>query len=303
MRRLTYGGLATLANVALLCTASQAFALRIMAPPPIGDRVARATTVVTGKVTSVEEKTVKVAPFPGSKDKVEYIIAVVKIDDAIQGAKGLTHVKVAFQAPQAGGPGRPIIRPGFGPQVKLEKDQEVLLFLTSHHGGEFELLSGPYDVVDKKAETMEKDVESAKKAVKILAEPEKALKVKDATERLEAASLVVTKFRTPPMSDKEPKEAAIDADLSKLIMNTLADADWTPPKPRVGGPGAAFYQVTPINVFFRLGVNDKDGFKPPMDGAKFNDYVEKWVKDNKDKYRIKQFVAEKQEKKEDKKGK
>jgi hypothetical protein len=300
---LTYGGLATMASVALLCTASQALALRIMAPPPIGDRVARATTVVTGKVTSVEEKTVKVAPFPGSKDKVEYIIAVVKIDDAIQGAKGLTHLKVAFQAPQAGGPGRPI-RPGFGPQVKLEKDQEVLLFLTAHHGGEFELLSGPFDVIDKKAETMEKDVEAAKKAVKILAEPEKALKVEDATERLEAANLIVTKLRTPPMSDKQPKEAPIDADLSKAIMKTLADADWTPPKPGVGGPRLGFYQVTPIGVFYRLGVNEKDGYKPPMDGAKFNDYVEKWVKDNKEKYRIKMFVAEKEEKKkEDKKGK
>jgi hypothetical protein len=303
MRILTYGGLVVLASLALFGAASQALAVRIMAPLSIGDRVARATTVVTGKVTSVEEKTVKAAPFPGSTDKVEYIIAVVRIDDAVQGAKGLTHVKVGFQAPQAGGPGRPIIRPGFV-QVKLEKDQEVLLFLNAHHGGEFELLSGPYDVIDKKAETMEKDVESAKKAVRILAEPEKALKVNDATERLEAANLIVTKFRTPPMSDKEPEETPIDADLSKLVMNALADADWTPPKPGPGGPRLGFYQVTPIGIFYRLGVNEKDGFKPPMDGAKVNDYVEKWVKDNKDKYRIKMFVAEKEERrKEDKKGK
>jgi len=301
--RKTYGGLATLVGLTLLCAAPHAWAMRIMGPPPISDRVARATTIVTGKVTSIEEKTVKVEPFPGADEKIEYIIAVVKIGEALQGAKDLTHVKVAFQAPQAGGPGRPI-RPGLGfAQAKLEKDQEVLLFLSPHHGGEFELLSGPYDVIDKKAGTMKKDVEAAKKYVKMLTEPEKALKVKDATERLEAANLIVTRFRTPQPSKNEPKEEPIDADLSTLIMKTLADADWTPPKPGLGGPRLLGAQVTPLTVFFRLGVEEKDGWKPPKDGAKLNEYVEKWVKENKEKYRIKKFVEEKDEKKDDKKGK
>jgi hypothetical protein len=251
-------------------------------------------------VTSIEEKTVSVEPVPGVKEKVEYIIAVVKVDDAILGAKGLTHVKVGFQAPQAGGPGRPI-RPGLGRgQAKLEKDQEVLLFLSPHHGGEFEIMPAYFDMVDKKTDTFEKDVEASKKYVKLIAEPEKGLKSKDAANRLETVNMLVTKFRTPQPSAKEPKEEPIDADMSKQIMNVLADADWTPPKP--GVPQNNF-QVTPIGIFFRLGVNEKDGWKPPQDGAKFNEYVETWVKENKDKYRIKKFVAEKEEKKDDKKGK
>jgi hypothetical protein len=276
--------------------------LVLIAPAPISDRVARATTIVTGKVTTIEEKTVSAEPFPGVKDKVEYIIAVVKIDDAILGAKGLTHVKVGFQAPQAGGPGRPIIRPGGRGQAKLDKDQEVLLFLSPHHSGEFEIMPAYFDMVDKKTETYDKDVEAAKKYVKLLAEPEKGLKSKDAEDRLETANMLVSKFRTPPQSAKQPKEEPIDADLSKQILNVLADADWTPPKPVVGGPRGGI-PVTPINVFFRLGVTEKDGWKPPQDGTKFNESVEKWVKENKDKYRIKKFVAEKEDKKDDKKEK
>jgi hypothetical protein len=277
-------------------------ALALIAPAPISDRVARATTIVTGKVTSIDEKTVSAEPFPGVKDKVDYIIAVVKIDDAILGAKGLTHVKVGFQAPQAGGPGRPIIRPGGRGQAKLDKDQEVLLFLSPHHSGEFEIMPAYFDMVDKKTETYDKDVEAAKKYVKLLAEPEKGLKSKDAADRLETANMLVAKFRTPTPSAKQPKEEPIDADLSKQIMNVLADADWTPPKPVVGGPRGTF-PVTPINVFFRLGVTEKDGWKPPQNGNKFNEYVETWVKENKDTYRIKKFVAEKEEKKDDKKDK
>jgi hypothetical protein len=309
---MTYGSLAALVAASLIQAAPPQAAppvagpadgptaLVLIAPSPISDRVARSTTIVTGKVTSIEEKSVKATSFPGADDKVEYLIAVVKIDDAVLGAKGLTHVKVGFMAPQAGGPGRPI-RPGLGRgQAKLEKDQEVLLFLTPHHNGEFETMQAYFSVVDKKADTYEKDVEAAKKYVKLLAEPEKGLKSKDATERLETASMLVAKFRTAPPSKNGPKEAPIDADLSKLIMNALADADWTPPKP--GGPRGNF-QLMPVNVFFQLGVNEKDGWKPPQDGTKFNEYVETWVKENKDKYRIKQFVAEKEEKKDDKKGK
>jgi hypothetical protein len=310
---MTYGGLAALIAATLTQAApppaappaagpGDVQAAVLIRPASISDRVAQATTIVTGKVTSIEEKTVSVEPFPGVKDKVEYIIAVVKIDDAILDAKGLTHVKVGFQAPQAGGPGRPIIRPGRG-QAKLEKDQEALLFLSSHHSGEFETMPAYFDMIDKKADNYEMDLEAAKKYVKMLAEPEKGLKSKDATERLETANMLVTKFRTPAPSANPPKEEPIDADLSKLILTVLADADWTPPKPGPGGPRGFVQVVTPISIFFRLGVTDKDGWKPPQDGNKFNEAAETWVKENKDKYRIKKFVAEKDEKKDDKKGK
>jgi len=42
-------------------------------------------------------------------------------------------------------------------------------------------------------------------------------------------------------------------------------------------------------------------FKPPMDGNKYMEYIQTWVKDNKDTYRIKRLVYEKAEKKDEKK--
>jgi hypothetical protein len=174
----------------------------------------------------------------------------------------------------------------------------VLLFLSPHHSAEFHIIPAYFDVVDKSAPTYEKDVEAAKKSVMLLAEPEKSLKSKDAQERLETASILVAKYRNYKASNKEPKEEAIDADMSKLIMNVLAEADWTPPKP--GGLNA---DVSAINVFGRLSISPETekSFKPPMDGNKYMEYIQTWVKDNKDKYRIKKLVYEKTDKKDDKK--
>jgi hypothetical protein len=249
---------------------------------------------VVGKVTSIEEKSVMAPAILGAKDNMEYLVAVVKIDETIQGAKGLTHVKVGFLAPQAAGGVRPI-RPGLGRgQAKLEKDQEVLLFLTPHNSGEFQIMEAYFDVVEKNADTFAKDVEAAKKYAKMLADPEKGLNSKDMTDRLTTAAMLIAKYRTPRPSAKEPKEEPIDAGMSKLILNTLADADWTPAKP-AGPPGNN--QLMPLNLFFRLNLTDKDGWKPPMDGNKFAEAAQQWIKDNKDKYVLKRFVVEKDDKK------
>ena len=303
MRRLILSCLALLAGAMLVRAQAPpaepegVVAKRVMmiAPAPIFERVARAESVVTGKVTSIEEKSLMAPSIFGAKDNVEYLIAVVKIDEAIQGAKGLTHIKVGFLAPQAAGGGRPLRPGGIGRgQAKLEKDQEVLLFLNPHHTGEFQIMEAYFDVVDKKADTYDKDLEAAKKYAKILADPVTGLQSKDATERITAAAMLISKYRTPRPSTKEPKEEPIEAGLSKLILNTLADADWTPAKP--GGP-IGNNQLMPLNLFFRLNLTDKDGWKPPMDGNKFAEAAQQWMKDNKDKYVLKRFVTEKDDKK------
>jgi hypothetical protein len=309
-----FGSLASLAITTMIQGAS-AFAIAppppasepraeravLIRPSPVPERVATSEMIVTGKVTSLEEKTVKASSFPGADDKVEYVVAVVKVNDAILGAKGMTHIKVGFMAPQGGRPGGPT-RPGLRGQPKLEKDQEVLLFLSPHHSAEFQIIPAYFDVVDKSAPTYEKDLEAAKKCVKLLVEPEKGLKSKDAQERLETASILVARYRNYKPSNKEPKEEAIDADMSKLIMNVLAEADWTPPKP---GPGGLNADASAISVFGRLNISPETekGFKPPMDGNKYMEYVQTWVKDNKDTYRIKRLVYENAEKKESKKEK
>src|SRR5262249_57636836 len=106
----------------LLCARARA---DMAAPPPPAQCAAMAQTVVIGKVVSIEDKTVAAKRYPSDTDKGEYKIAVVKIDDAVLGAKGLTHVRVGF-IPAAINPNVKIRRPL---PVQLNKDDEVILFL------------------------------------------------------------------------------------------------------------------------------------------------------------------------------
>src|SRR5260370_4270676 len=94
-----------LAGLSLLACSAPAFGKRI-APLPIPLRVAQADVVVVGKVTAIEDKTIKAERFPGDKQMADYKVAVVKVEEALLGAKGLTHVRVGF-VPSAGGPRRP----------------------------------------------------------------------------------------------------------------------------------------------------------------------------------------------------
>src|SRR5438874_1646650 len=80
--------LAGLSCLIALSAVATAKALMI-APPPGPQRVAMADAVVVGKVTSIEAKTVMATRFPGDKEKGEYTIAVVKIEETLAGAKGL----------------------------------------------------------------------------------------------------------------------------------------------------------------------------------------------------------------------
>ena len=95
------------------------------------------------------------------------------------------------------------------------------------------------------------------------------------------------------------KTEPIDAEESKLIMKALAEANWFPKY----GPTT----INPFLVFKALGVTEADGYKPPP--RTVNDLgpglgvtkeyarketlaAQKWVKENRTKYRIKRFVED-----------
>ena len=115
-----------------------------------------------------------------------------------------------------------------------------------------------------------------------MADTKKALQSKDADERLVAASIAVAKYRTP----KAPfpnKEEPIDAEESKLILSVIANAKWGAFK---------FGEPNPQQLFFQLGVTDKDGFQPPRKITSPDDMknaIQGWIRDHGD-YRIKRFV-------------
>ncbi|HMF14994.1 MAG TPA: hypothetical protein VKE94_21910, partial [Gemmataceae bacterium] len=226
---------------------------------------------------------------PGAPEKTEFQVAVIEIADAVRGAKGLTHVRVAFPLPQAAGPPRPgpLRR---GPTVSLTKGQEGCFFLQQHPEEALFLLEPVAQPLDAKSDTYKKELAEAKRFAKLLQDPTAGLKSKDADERVLTAGLLVARYRS--FRPGKTKQESIDAEQSKLILQALADADFTKPASTTG--------IAPQQTFFMLGLTDKDGWNPPpfKDFQKeFPAVVKKWLQDNAGKYRIQRIVGEKGEQK------
>ena len=263
----------------------------LIAPQSIAQRVATSDAVVFGKVTALDDKTIKAEQFPGQM--AEFRIVTVKIADHIYGAKGLTHIKVGFVPPMAAPPGgiRPHIRPYPGTAIKLEKGQEVLLFVKKHPKENFYTIPVYFDVVDKKTEGFDADLAEAKKDGKLLADPMAGLKAKSADDRFRTAALLLFRYRT--FQQVGAKQEPIPAEESKLILEALAGADWNAMPVR--RPGPFRQEVTPLRVFYMLGVQPKDGFMPTP-GQQIPEAAKAWLKTNAGSYRIQRYVTAKAEK-------
>jgi hypothetical protein len=284
-------GVAALLSLALLGSGVPAKALvAVPAPPVMPERVALADTVIIGKVGKVEDKNVSAVPYPGAKNKVEYQVFTLQIDDAVLGAKGMKEIRIGFVPPMGGGirPPRPL------PQLMLATGQEGCFFLSKHPEESFYVPQQYFDVLDKKNPNFEKEVAQVKRCAKLLADPDASLKSKDADDRLLTAVMLITRYRTSRTPNA--KTEAIGAEQSKLILEALADADWT----KTNDPNL---RGGPQQYFLRLGVTEKDGWKMPMridpkTGRTLVDYqgipaaAKKWCKDNAGTYRIQRFVAE-----------
>jgi len=295
MRRIMISGGLLAATLALLGLSSpaEAVAVRLV---PLPERVAMANIIVVGKVTAIEEKTVPAHQFPGAKENADFTIAVVEIKDALLGAKGLTHLKVGFVEPKApaggadktGGLRRPPLRVQ---PVVLAKGQEGCFLLNQHFEESFYVAPGFDYVLDKTNANYDKELGTVKHCAKLLSDPEAGLKSKSADDRSTTAGLLIIRYRTALTAN--PKEETIDAEQSKLILQGLADGDWS----KAFSPT----ELAPQMIFGRLNLTDKDGWKPgPFQSfqKEFPEAAKKWLKDNADSYCIKRFVNDTKEKKE-----
>jgi hypothetical protein len=227
-------------------------------PPPIAYRVAQSDCVIFGKVTALEDKSVK-----GSG--VEYKIAVVKVEKNIWGAKGLTDVRVGFT---------PTVRRF---PLDLMVGQEVVLFLNRVGGETFFSANGHFGALNKADNpNFDKDFDLAVNAGKILEEPLPALKSKDADERMVAVTLLI--LQNNP-SRGGGKTEPLDGPTSKLILETLADADWEKAPTDRGA-------IAPQGLFGLLGLTDKDGWVPPDDFKQYATAAKKWLKEHSGSFRV-----------------
>jgi hypothetical protein len=292
VKRILIAGLLAAFVLPLVGSASSARAIAIRLVP-LPERVATADAIVVGKVTTIEDKTVSAEPFPGQKDKVEYHIAVVKIGDGLQGAKGLTHLKIGFIKPAtpAGGGTVPIrpIRGGFVPPQPAV-DQEGCYFLSKHHAENFYVMRDNNSFINKAGNAnFDKDVAKVKELAKLLADPKKGLKSKSAEDRSQTAAMLVVRYTM--QHPGQNKQVPIDAEESKLILQGLADGDWT--------KGFSPTELTPQMVFGRLGLTDKDGWAPgPLTTPNaFQDAAKAWIKGHAESYRIQRWTTEEKKEK------
>jgi hypothetical protein len=281
----------SLSVVALLAAGLTARALMV-APAPIPNRVAFSDVVVVGKVVSFEEKKVKAERFPGDQDKnSEFRIAVIKVEDPILGARGLTHIKVGTWVPPPPPPDtpdtptrpvRPIrpIRPNLN--VELKEGQELCLFLKQHHKESFHVAPNYFDVIARANNpNFANDVAEAKKAAARLNDPAAGLTAKTADERFQTAALLVLRYRT--QTGGPGRWEPIDAKESRQILEALKGADWTtqPTRP---------FQMTPQTILGYLQLTPKDGWQPPRDFRQFGPAAKQWLEANAATYRIQRWV-------------
>lgn len=292
MKRMMLAGVAGLSCLALMAAVAPAKAMMI-APAPIAQRVAQADCVIVGKVTSLEDKKIPISPGNPTK----YTIAVVKIEDGILGVKGLTHVRVAFiepppppapgVVPPPGPGGRPVfVRPiRRYPQVNLVPGQEACLFLTKAPKATYYLAGAYYNVINKAGNNnFENEVKEAKRCGKLLADPMKNLKSDKNEDRFLTAAMLMSRIRKtgyPNPADRNQKTEPIAAEESKLILQAIADADWSNNNP-------VMFRMNPSMTFNMLG--QKEGWTQPRDYREFPEAAKKWLKDNASTYRIQRVV-------------
>jgi hypothetical protein len=298
MERVPHVGFAALTLVIVTTPGRAAFDLPY--------RVASSPIIIFGKVTAIEDGVVRVPIFDDPKNKGDFRVAVVKIEEALAGAKDMKEIKVGFL------PSKPALNPKepvptmTGAPFVLTKGQEVCLFLQPHSSGKFyvpplsssRLLEKP----KKKPDAFEKDYALVKRCVNLLDDADKGLKSKGAEDRLLTALMLLAKYRDPELAGKAgAKEEAIDADESKLILQALAEfvgtgfPDNSKKYPELSRQ--MDWQFTALDLSSRLGCGEKDGLEFPKDRNKSFEEAKKWLQDNVEKYRIKRYVIESTDKK------
>lgn len=221
--------------------AAPAFALKIAAPGNVGlqQKLIAADAVVVGKVTKIEADPLDLTQFENGP-KVPHTVAVIKVGDALVGAKNVTHLKVVFPKPGeppaeqpgggAPGRGRPApIRGGFGP-VAVTENQEGVFFLTKHPtaAGYYQIQPGhlPLNAAD---DNYKGELAKVTAAAGAFADPVKALSADKVEDRVQAALALAYKLRSYPPNNVSGviAEEPVPADVGKLLVKVLLDADWT----------------------------------------------------------------------------
>jgi hypothetical protein len=81
-----------------------------------------------------------------------------------------------------------------------------------------------------------------------------------------------------------PKTEPIDAQQSRRILAVLAEGEWTEKDLRD--------PLGRLRLFFRLGLTDRDGWKPVRSDKEAAEAAQAWLRTNASTYRIRRYAAE-----------
>lgn len=237
---------------------------------------ATSDAVVVGTITAVEDDLVKIKSHPDAKTEDEYRVLVVKVDDAIQGVKNTTHIRIAMPAAEYQRTSQ-----------TYQPEGKFLFFLAKHSTTELLLPSSnqqPVNLADKKADEFIRRSKLVGAAIK---DPMTALKAKEKDDRVLAAIGLVTYYRRHAGTNHET--AYRPADESKLILEVLAEGDWT--NGRTPDEGGVYSLTLGMNLEdFGWHALGKTGANP---AAEYQEAFKKWLTDKGRDARVKQFVPKK----------
>ncbi|MBO0700532.1 MAG: hypothetical protein J2P46_19200 [Zavarzinella sp.] len=303
MRLLSCAGAALAAGLFGLSAAAQSKVALAPSQSPTS-RAVQAELVVVGKVAEIEKDTIDAPAYAGApKDqKTTYKVAVVKIEDRLIGAGGLTQLRVGFpaDAPAAGVPpadlpagGRvPRLRPGRN-AVALTAGFEGCFMLDPLPGADFYVLSGYGGPLDKKGEAYAKQLEAIRKLVKAINDPVAALKAKDLDDRFLAAHAILTRYQKGTGRPGGPPGVPVSEEENKLLLNLLLELPWLPKPDAVskveGMPPPSRSALWPLMHPHVLGFRVPKA-EPGVDANKrMDDATTAFLKENRDRIKIKTY--------------
>jgi hypothetical protein len=243
-------------------------------PPKPSSVAMTADVVVVGKITEMEADPVEAVPHgyrpPAPKSefdkpklpKASYKIVILKIEDPLIGARGLTQLRVGvpdvIPGPRGG---RPPIVPAVG--------QEGCYFLTRHSTADFYVHLSGFGVAPLlKNPGFEKDLGEIKTVAKAIEDPVGALQSKKVEDRFIAAQTILSRYgRIAPKQDARGEAVTEDipAEENKLILDLLLELPWM----QEGGPPVSPANAKPSRSALWFYVHaDKLGFKAPPVGAR-----------------------------------
>ena len=261
------------------------------------ERVVQSDLVVSGRIVALEAKDVEAVISAELPYKVDYRVAVVKVHEIVRGQKDVKELRLGFISPgqdrkvDKAGKAIPPLSPFYLRTFKT--GQDGLFFLKKHHQGDlyegFLFFGGFVDSRDGADFT--KNLKDVRRLNKVLEAPVEALKAENATNRFIAAAMLIHRYRLSWLKERKLPETAIDAEESKLLLKTLAEADWQDVNEAIT---TSKYPPHPYRVFLELGVKKADGYGPPANAPDFRDtlrYTQTWIRDNQEKYRIQRFTG------------